>query len=96
VPLGLLAESYGLPLDLSRADWTLADLFRHEVRRPEVGDRIRLGAVELVARAVEDDALVEAGLVLEPPRARPTPFLIDRPRAVALRMRRGLSGLFRR
>lgn len=91
VRLGQLAESYGLPLAARRADWTLAELFSHDIRHPEVGDRLRLGVVELVARAVEDDAVSEIGLVLEPPRARPSPFLLDRPRDVARRLHGALS-----
>lgn len=88
VSLRLLAESYGLPLDLKRADWTLADLFHHEVRHPEVGDRLRLGAVELVVRGMDGDTLTDVGLVLEPPKAKPAPFLLDRPRDLSKRLRR--------
>lgn len=94
VKLGQIAETYGLPLDVKRVEWTLADLFTHEVRRPEIGDRIRLGAVELVARAVDEtNTLTEVGLVLEPPKVRPAPFLLDRPRDVAQRLRGALSRL---
>jgi cell volume regulation protein A len=97
VTLGVLAESYGLPLDVTRADWTLSDLFVHEVRHPEVGDRLRFGAIELVARATaaDDGSLTEIGLVLDPPRPKARPFLLAPPREVASRLWRRCRKIWR-
>ncbi|WP_207478568.1 potassium/proton antiporter [Arenibaculum pallidiluteum] len=67
--LGTLAELYGLPLLLKQADRHLADLFRQEFRDPEIGDRLHLGQVDLIAREVVNGAVTSIGLDLEPARA---------------------------
>ena len=65
--LGALAETYGLPLAVDRVDMTLAEFFRREFPHPEVGDRLRVGAIELVARSVgENHEVTSVGLALEP------------------------------
>lgn len=68
--LGQLAELYGLPLALPKASLTLAELFRQEFgAAAEPGDRIRLGAVELILRDRDDDGeVLSVGLALEPSR----------------------------
>ncbi|EWY38758.1 potassium transporter CPA [Skermanella stibiiresistens SB22] len=67
ITVGALAELYGLPLSVRNARLTLADLFRQEFRDAvEVGDRLRMGAVELIARDMEDGELLTVGLALEP------------------------------
>jgi cell volume regulation protein A len=67
ITVGALAELYGLPLSVRNARLTLADLFRQEFRDSvEVGDRLRMGAVELIARDMEDGELLTVGLALEP------------------------------
>ena len=75
--LRTLAELYGLPLALRQADSPLADLFRQEFRDIEVGDRIRLGPVDLIAREIAEGTVTLVGLDLEPARAnrRPVPLL---------------------
>jgi cell volume regulation protein A len=65
--LSTLAETYGLPVAIERADITLAELFRKEFNHPELGDRLRIGGVELVVREMNDDLEVTSvGLALEP------------------------------
>jgi cell volume regulation protein A len=65
--LSTLAETYGLPVVIERADITLAELFRKEFNHPELGDRLRIGGVELVVREMNDDLEVTSvGLALEP------------------------------
>jgi cell volume regulation protein A len=67
VTVGTLAEMYGLPLSMAHAELTLADLFAQDYRDHfEVGDRLRMGSVELIARDIEDGRLITVGLALEP------------------------------
>ena len=79
--LGTLAETYGLPVAAERADITLAELFRKEFNHPELGDRVRIGGVELVVREMNDDLKVTSvGLALEPTGlARPQLLLFQGP-----------------
>jgi cell volume regulation protein A len=79
--LGTLAETYGLPLAVERADMTLADLFREEFTHPELGDRLRIGPVELVIRNIgKNNEVTSVGLALEPTGlARPRLPLFQRP-----------------
>jgi potassium/hydrogen antiporter len=67
VTVGALAQMYGLPLSVRKADLTLEELFRQEFRDAlEVGDRLRMGAIELIARDITDGHLHTFGLALEP------------------------------
>jgi cell volume regulation protein A len=79
--LSTLAETYGLPFAVERADMTLAELFRKEFNHPELGDRLRIGGVELVVREMNDDLKVTSvGLALEPTGlARPHLLLLQGP-----------------
>ena len=88
--LGTLAEAYGLPVAVERADLTLADLFRKEFTHPEVGDRLRVGSVELVARDIgENQEVISVGLALEPTGlARPRLPLFQRPSDILGAVRR--------
>lgn len=80
--LGTLAEAYGLPLAVEKSDATLAELFKEEFMHPEVGDRLRIGAIELVVRSIDDNQdITSIGLALEPTGlARPRLPLFQRPR----------------
>ncbi|CAA7613056.1 K(+)/H(+) antiporter NhaP2 [Candidatus Terasakiella magnetica] len=86
-----LALSYGLPVagpdfELRVADWLVREL-GHE---PGVGDRVALGEVELIVRALEwDDSIIEIGLAVEP-----TPF--DKPRLPVFQSRTELKAMLRR
>src|SRR3954453_16335104 len=78
-----LAELYGLPLSIRNAKLTLAELFRQEFRDSvEIGDRLRMGSVELIARDMLDGELRVVGLALEPADAqsRSRPPAIPLPR----------------
>lgn len=48
------------------AQGTVADAFRAAFGAPTVGDTLPLDTIELVAKTVEDDRVIEAGLRLEP------------------------------
>ncbi len=97
--LGTLAETYGLPLAVERVDTTLAELFKKEFNHPEVGDRLRIGSIELVARELNDQQEVTSiGLALEPTGlARPRLPLFQRPGDIKNAARRLIQRLrFRR
>jgi cell volume regulation protein A len=64
-----IAEMYGLPLSLSTARLTLSDLLRNEFGGScELGDRVRMGGVELIVRDMDEDTITSVGLALEPVR----------------------------
>ncbi|MFN4090128.1 MAG: potassium/proton antiporter [Alphaproteobacteria bacterium] len=93
-----VAEMYGLPLDLTLADQKLAALFLREFgEHVDFGDRLRLGPIELVARAVEDGRVTEVGLALEPSPAssRRIP-VFQSPREIRAGVGRFLRDLTRR
>lgn len=63
VPLGELAQFYGLKLPPRFAAITAADLFDQRFDgTPQVGDRLSLGRAMLVARAVREDRVERVGL----------------------------------
>ncbi len=64
--LGALAESYGLVVDAADREVTVADFMLRQFNgRLEVGDRLVLGPLDLIARAVDDAGRVtEIGLSL--------------------------------
>lgn len=66
VRLGDLAEAYGLELPPTvAAAATLDDYLRRRLRgRPATGDRVRLGALELVVRRVDGARVLRVGLAL--------------------------------
>ena len=72
VDLASLARLYEIPIPLASEALT-ADLFlrRHLKGAPVVGDRLRLGTVELIVRALADDRIVQVGIELEP---HPLPY----------------------
>ena len=63
-PASALHESYGLELPESAAHKTVADFFESVVPRPVVGDRLRLGEMELVIKRMEGQRITEMGLRL--------------------------------
>ena len=98
VTVQAMAEMYGLPLDLTRADQTLGTLFAREYGETvDFGDRLRLGPIELVARQVEDGAVTEVGLALEPSAAssRRIP-VFQNPKEISAALGRFLRALGRR
>ena len=63
MPLGELAQFYGLKLPPRFAAITAADLFDQRFDgTPQVGDRLSLGRAMLVARAVREDRVERVGL----------------------------------
>jgi len=63
VPLGELAQFYGLKLPARFAALTATDLFDQRFDgTPQVGDRLSLGRAMLVAREVRDERIVRVGL----------------------------------
>lgn len=68
--LGDVAAVYGFDLPAGAADQTISQhLAAHFHRRQVVGDRLRLGEVEVVVREVRDDEVVKVGLKLPQQRA---------------------------
>ncbi|PWC37582.1 potassium/proton antiporter [Azospirillum sp. TSO35-2] len=64
-----IAEMYGLPLSLANAKLTLRDLLRNEFAGAcELGDRVRMGGVELIVRDMDDHGITSVGMALEPAR----------------------------
>lgn len=85
-----IAVMYGLPMSATRAELTLAELFRHEYGGAvEPGDRMRMGAVELIVRDIDEDGTVTGvGLALEPTgAAKPRVPLFQRPGDIAAALR---------
>ena len=63
VPLGELADFYGLPLPARIARATAAQLFDERFdAQPQVGDRLAIGRAVLVVREVRDDRVARIGL----------------------------------
>jgi potassium/hydrogen antiporter len=59
-----LADAYGLDVPNSAGTFTLAAFVASVVHKPVVGDRLRLGEMELVVRKMEGGKIVELGLRL--------------------------------
>lgn len=61
--LGDLAALYGLPLDASLQDQSLAQFMAERLHRlPVAGDRVRLGSLEFVVREVKAGRIARVGL----------------------------------
>jgi cell volume regulation protein A len=86
-----LALSYGLPVPEADFDMTLASWVARELGHPPgTGDRVALGEVELIVRALDwDDSISEVGLAVEP-----TP--IDKPRLPLFQSRSELKAMLKR
>ena len=59
-----LAEVYGIEIEHIPPRQTLSGYFESVMQRPVVGDRLRLGSVELVVRRMDGERIVELGLRL--------------------------------
>jgi len=87
--LGALAEIYGLAIEASEAETSLADYFLAQLGQPHVGDRLPLGSVALIAHAVHDGKVTTVGLQLAEPEApAPRPRLLRRWRIALRRLKR--------
>jgi cell volume regulation protein A len=94
-PIGPILQLYGIAPALTAPlapEMPLAAMMERRLpQRPEVGDRVSLGGIELVVRAIEDGRIAQAGIELEPvPEDRPRRW--PRPRALI----GGLSRALRR
>lgn len=66
--LGEVSAMYGFPVDEKIASLTLADYLSGFFKaRPVVGDRCRLGSIELVVREMRGKTITKVGLCLAPP-----------------------------
>ncbi|MFK8251599.1 potassium/proton antiporter [Ancylobacter terrae] len=66
IRIGVIADLYGLTIAAHERDMTIAEVFAERFDdRPAVGNRVHLGPVALVARAVEDERVGLAGLIFE-------------------------------
>jgi cell volume regulation protein A len=66
VRLGDVAAFYALPVRKKDAGLTLGEHFaRHYEHTVEVGDRVRLGPVTLIARELDEDRVSKVGLKIE-------------------------------
>jgi potassium/hydrogen antiporter len=66
VRLGEIAAFYALPIRARDASLTLGEHFaRHYEHTVEIGDRVRLGPVTLIARELDEDRVAKVGLKIE-------------------------------
>ncbi|MEX0386370.1 potassium/proton antiporter [Spiribacter onubensis] len=64
-PVATLADAYGAVIDPAGAELSVGDYMQRKLQRPEVGDRVALGPIELIVRAREsDERISEVGLQL--------------------------------
>ena len=63
-PAAALAAAYGLDLPVGANEKSVAQFFTSVIPRPVVGDRLRLGDMELVVKSMDGDKLAEIGLRL--------------------------------
>jgi potassium/hydrogen antiporter len=92
LPLGKVAEFYDLPVPEKDKAVTLADLVQARLgRKPLIGDRIRLGHIELIVQGVRGERITEVAIELEP-RTRAHPSLTR----LQARLRHSLARLRRR
>ncbi|WP_119677659.1 potassium/proton antiporter [Indioceanicola profundi] len=66
--LGDLARQYGIVVDGADTEACIGDLLMREFNnRPELGDRMSLGPIDLVVRSLDDGgAVADVGIVLDP------------------------------
>ncbi|MFO7483730.1 potassium/proton antiporter [Oceanibaculum nanhaiense] len=88
--MSALADEYDLPISRHQRDLTVGALMAALLPgTPNVGDRVTLGAVELVIRDMRDGEIAEVGLILEPGRPHLLPpGLLSRAQAITRRLRR--------
>ncbi len=61
-PLAELVQTYGLDSTLDRADETVAQFIERSLPRPVVGDRVTLGDLQLIIKAMQDGRISALGL----------------------------------
>jgi len=90
--LDRLAAEYGLPAPAEHAQRTLAAHFAASYGLVEVGDRLRLGTLELVVTEEEGGTARQVGLVLDPPAPRASFFFLPTGAELKDWLRRLLGG----
>jgi cell volume regulation protein A len=96
LPVGKLVEFYDLPVAEAERAASLADFLQARLRRkPLVGDRVRVGDIELIVRGVRGEQITEVGIELEP-TGRPRPSLKRALARALVRVRQALRPLRRR
>ena len=65
-----LSALYGLKIPKNIQNTTISEFIQNELTDIEVGDRLSLGAVDLVIRAMDNGVLTEIGLDVDPTRER--------------------------
>ena len=63
-PMSALAEAYGVPIPPRSGQLSVRQMFVKFMPRAVVGDRLRLGEIELVVRRMEGNRISEIGLCL--------------------------------
>jgi cell volume regulation protein A len=63
-PATALADAYGLELPESAKTRNVAEFFKNVIPQPVVGDRLRLGEMELVVKRMDGEKITEIGLRL--------------------------------
>ena len=94
LPLGKLAEFYDLPVPDAERPVSLAQVVQARLgRKPLIGDRIRVGDIELIVQGVRGERIIEVALELEPRTwASLSPArLLARLRRAGVRLRRRLG-----
>jgi cell volume regulation protein A len=67
LPLGKLAEFYDLTVSEAERPASLAHVIQARLgRKPLIGDRIRLGGIELIVQGMRGERITEVGIELEP------------------------------
>jgi len=65
-----LSALYGLKIPKNIQNTTISEFIQNELTDIEVGDRLSLGAIDLVVRSMDNGVLTEIGLDVDPTRER--------------------------
>ncbi len=72
IPLGTLAEFYGVQVPARQAHLTAADLFAKQYDdQPQIGDSLRFAGITLVVRQLQDERVIRVGLKFSARHASP-------------------------
>ena len=69
--LSAILAVYGQKPPRGRPGGRVADYLKAKIGRPSVGDRIRVGAIELIIREMAGDAITSVGIEVDPLPERP-------------------------
>lgn len=72
ITIGALADAYDFPVSDSERALSIREfLDAHFRNAPEIGDRLRLGPIELIVQTVKDRQVMRVGIELDPAGAAP-------------------------